>query len=200
MTESLPQNPNPPRGKPSPILLVFVIFPLLGLLAAIALAFNERNQATNAVSTPLAVTLEITTLIDNPAPNFQLKGLDSADYRLSSYRGRVVFVNFWATWCVPCQTELPALQAFQAEQGTDGAVILAINQAESAEGVTAYLKEHEISGLTILLDSMLDVNTAFDIRALPTTYVIDPAGIIRYKHLGEIKAEDLAAYLAKVKS
>jgi peroxiredoxin len=199
MMESTPRN-TAARSKPSPILLVFLIFPLLGIVAAIALALSESGQTVASASTPLPVTLEITTLIDKAAPNFELTGLDGKTYRLSSYRGRVVFVNFWATWCIPCQTELPTFQQFQAQQGQAGAVILAVNQAEPADKITSYLQEHNISGLDILLDSNLDANTAYDILAMPTTFVVDPKGIVRYKHLGEMKPEDLAAYIGKLQS
>jgi cytochrome c biogenesis protein CcmG, thiol:disulfide interchange protein DsbE len=197
MTEASP--PNAP-GKPSPILIIFLIFPLMGIIAGIALALNESSGSSSTVSTPLPVTLANTSLIDKAAPNFQLTGLDGKDYYLSSYRGRIVFVNFWATWCVPCQTELPALQQFQAQQGADGAVILAVNQSEPPDKVTEYLDQHSISGLTVLMDANLDVNTAFNIQALPTTFVIDAAGIVRYKHLGEMKTDDIAAYMSKLES
>jgi peroxiredoxin len=200
MTQTLPQNPAP-TGKASPVLIVFLVFGLLGVVAAVLMSLNETSQTSAPIPTPLPVTLADTSLIDKPAPNFELTALDgNTRYRLSSYRGRVVFVNFRATWCVPCQSELPTFEQFQTEQGSNGAVVLAVNQAETAGQITGYLKEHNIGGFPILLDMNLDVNTLFDIKVLPTTYVIDPAGVVRYQHLGEMKPDDLAAYLDKLKT
>jgi peroxiredoxin len=143
------------------------------------------------------VTLANTSLIGQSAPNFSLAALDGSIMRLSSYRGRVVFVNFWATWCEPCQRELPAFEAFMAEQGEDGALVLAVNAGEPAEQVTTYFEAHQISGIPALLDADLEVYDRYNVQLLPTTYVIDPAGVVRYAHLGEMTAEDLSAYVAE---
>ena len=114
MTDSTSQTPEI-SGKPSPILIVFLIFPILGILAAVALALSSGVAANTPVPTPESITLQQTSLIDKPAPNFELASLDGPRQRLSSYRGRTVFINFWATWCEPCKRELPAFMQFQAE-------------------------------------------------------------------------------------
>lgn len=199
MTEATPPTAHP--TKPSPILIVFLVIPLLGLLAAVALALSENNAASQSIPTPLAVSnpFQSVSLIDQPAPNFELTGLDGERYRLSNYRGRVVFLNFWATWCEPCRRELPALQQFVAEQGESGAVVLALNMAETPEAIKAYFEENKISGLTILLDTNLEVKDAFAINVFPTTYVVDKGGVVREKKLGEITAADLKAYMDKLR-
>lgn len=198
MTEASP--PPAPPTRPSPILIVFVLIPLLGILAAVGLAVSESSSASQSVPTPLPVSdpFQVVSLIDQPAPNFELTGLDGARYRLSSYRGRVVFLNFWATWCEPCKRELPALQEFVAEQGDSGAVVLALNMAETPEAINTYFAASNITGLTVLLDTNLEVKDAFAIGVFPTTYVVDRSGIVRDKKLGEIKAEDLKAYMDKL--
>lgn len=189
--------PVPPHGRPSPVLILFLIFPVLGIIAALVMALSEsaRPQAVNSQPTLEAIVPQRLALIDQPAPRFVLTGLDGQTYALESFRGRVVFVNFWATWCVPCQRELPALQAFQERQGENGAVILAVNVNETPQQIQTYLADNSISGLTILLDSSLDVYNAYDVRVMPTTYVIDPGGTIRYRHLGELRESDLDSYL-----
>jgi thiol-disulfide isomerase/thioredoxin len=118
--------------------------------------------------------------------------------RLSSYRGRVVFVNFWATWCEPCQRELPAFEAFMAEQGDNGALVLAVNAGETAEQVTTYFDDHQISDIPTLLDADLEVYDRYNVQLLPTTYAIDPAGVVRYAHLGEMTSDDLNAYVEEL--
>ncbi len=197
MTDSASQPPEN-QHRPSPILIVFLIFPILGILAAAALALSSGIAADTPVPTPESITLQDTSLIDKPAPNFELATLDGGRQRLSSYRGRVVFVNFWATWCEPCKRELPAFEQFQAQQGENGAVILAVNVAEEPDAINEYFAQENIAGLTVLLDSRQDVTEAFAVDRFPTTYVIDAAGVVRYKYYGEITLEDMNDALSKL--
>lgn len=198
MNEAAPQ-PTLATGKPSPVLILFLIFPVLGLIAAVALALSNASTASTAYPTPLPVTLAVTTLINKPAANFELDGLDGGRYRLSSYRGKVVFLNFWATWCEPCQRELPAFSAFSQEAEGHDAVVLAVNQAETPDQINTYFEEKGIHDITVLLDTNLDVNTAYNIRGLPTTYVIDAEGVVRYLHIGEISVQDMRDYVDSFK-
>lgn len=201
MTEETPV-PVPPPNRPSIILVLFLIFPVLGIIAAAVLTFGEQGANSGTLPTPLPVTLDVSTisLIGEPAPNFELTGLDEVRYRLSSYRGRPVFLNFWATWCEPCKRELPTFEQFTAEQGDAGAVILAVNVAEPKDAIEKYFAENGISGLNVLLDADLEAYTAYDIQVMPTTFIIDPSGVVRYKHLGELTTADLDAYLNELKA
>jgi thiol-disulfide isomerase/thioredoxin len=201
MTELPQTEPAPRRGRPSPILIIFLVFPILGIIAAIVTALVNLGGNATVVPTPLAVTLSVREpLMDKPAANFELAGLDGARFRLSSYRGRVTFINFWATWCEPCQRELPAFQKFIGEQkSSSGPVILAVNVNETVDQIKTYFKDNHIQGsLPILLDSNLDVYSAYNIQKLPTTYVLDKTGVVRYEHLGEMTADDLNAYVTQL--
>lgn len=191
MTESPPENV---RHRPSPALVLFLIFPLLGIAAAVIMALNDPAIVNTPPATPLAVTTVFKQLIDQPAPNFELASLDGRTVRLSSYRGRLVFLNFWATWCEPCQRELPAFARFMAEQGETGPVILAVNISDSPNQISAYFEEQGIAGVPILLDFELAVYEAYAISQLPTTFVIDSGGVVRFRHIGEMTAADLQAY------
>jgi peroxiredoxin len=180
------------------MLIIFLIFPIIGIVAALALMASSGWRADGAPPTPAPVTLANTSVVGQPAPNFTLASLDGGAVRLSSYRGRVVFVNFWATWCEPCQRELPAFEAFIDEQGEDGAIVLAVNAGETAEQVTSYYETHQISGIPTLLDANLAVYDQYHVQLLPTTYVIDEAGIVRGAHLGEMTPDDLESYLREL--
>jgi peroxiredoxin len=128
--------------------------------------------------------------------DFELPALEGGDtVQLSQYAGRPVFLNFWATWCEPCKRELPAFEQFTAEQGEDGAVVLAVNTGEDEATVRAFLEQQGITGLQVLLDPDANVAEQYGVFQIPVTFVIDSAGNVRYPHYGEMTAADLAGYL-----
>lgn len=181
------------KNKPSPVLLIFLAFPLLGLLAA---AFVMASSNAGTPATPAPVTLVPAQMLPNsPMIDFTLTSLDGQTVSLSDYAGRIVFLNFWATWCVPCQKELPALQQFQSEQPPDGAAILAINVMEAPDLVAGFLNEYDASHLTVLLDTEGKAYDSYGVFNLPTTYVIDRQGIIRYPKYGALTVADLYSYV-----
>jgi thiol-disulfide isomerase/thioredoxin len=183
------------------VLVIFLLFPVLGIIAALALAISEGTLTPAAFSTPLPVTdapYQIISLLDKPAPDFVLDSLDGESHRLSDYQGQIVFVNFWATWCPPCREELPAFMAFSEDPASKGAVILAVNTAETPEQIRQYFSENGITGLTVLLDSQLEAYTAYDIQVMPTTFVIDQTGVIRQRHFGALTLDDLYDYVDRL--
>jgi thiol-disulfide isomerase/thioredoxin len=185
----------------SPIngVIILLVIAMLGFVAAgVFIAVN--GGLNRAPPTPLPVTQPVSLLLDRPAPNFELLNLDGEAVRLSNFRGRVVFLNFWATWCEPCIRELPALEAFQEAQGEDGALVLAINNGETAEQINDYFRENGFGGLLVLLDSEFEVQDSYNVNFFPTTFVVDASGTVRDMHRGEITQEDLEAYVAAMES
>jgi thiol-disulfide isomerase/thioredoxin len=183
--------------KPSPVLLIFLAFPLLGFLAAaIVMIGNAPGGINGTPPTPAPVTLApLQAAPDSPMIDFTLTSLDGATVSLSDYAGRIVFLNFWATWCVPCQKELPAFQQFQSEQPPDGAAILAVNWLETPDLVTGFLTQYGATDLTVLMDSEGKVYDSYGVFNLPTTYVIDEQGMIRFTRYGGFTVADLYAYV-----
>jgi thiol-disulfide isomerase/thioredoxin len=121
--------------------------------------------------------------------------------RLSDYRGRVVFVNFWGTWCPPCVEELPEFERFASDQGDQGAVVLAVNSSETADQITSFLTENEITldHVPVLLDSDYDVLRAFGVAdLLPTTFVIAPDGTIAWIKFGAMTQDLMQVYVDDV--
>lgn len=189
----------PPKRGVSVPLLIFLVFPLIGLSLAMLFMFLSAGARANAgLPTPGPVTLPpMPTPIDlanTPAVEFQLTSFDGALVDAADYRGRVVFLNFWATWCEPCKREMPALAEFAASQPADGAAVLAVNVEERRIDVEAFLNQYNIRGLTVLLDPTGDTADDYGIFQLPVTYVIDGTGVIRYPKYGEITLEELNAY------
>jgi cytochrome c biogenesis protein CcmG, thiol:disulfide interchange protein DsbE len=138
---------------------------------------------------PATAVAETTGLSEAPqvgflAPDFTLTGTNGKQVSLSDYRGQPVVLNFWATWCPPCRAEMPFFQNASVKYN-GRAVILGIDQAESAATVTTFAAQVGVS-YPLLLDLDSAVNLRYNIRALPTTIFIDASGVIREIHVGII--------------
>ncbi len=131
-------------------------------------------------------------------PKLVLKDLDGKPRNLADYRGKVVVLNFWATWCAPCVKEMPALARLSEKLPADRFALLTVNFGESEKRVQAFLKEQGLR-LPVLLDRSMDASKPWVDRGLPTTYVIDADGAIRYRVLGELEW-DAPAVEARIRS
>jgi peroxiredoxin len=137
------------------------------------------------------------TDVGQRAPEFALETLDGQTVRLGDLRGRVVLLNFWATWCTPCRAEMPEIQnAYEANQAR-GFDVLAINLQERPEEIRPFLGELGLS-FPVLLDREGAVSRQYLARALPASYLIDREGIIRYGRIGTLSHEILDEQLRKV--
>ena len=123
--------------------------------------------------------------IGNLAPDFQLDNLDGQSVSLSDFRGKPVLVNFWASWCPPCRSEMPFIQDVFADKEwvEEGLVVLAIDIGESPSTVREFVKT---DGLTfpVLLDITGDMSNEYRVRAIPTTFFINREGIIQDIRIG----------------
>ena len=117
------------------------------------------------------------------APDFTLRQLDGPNLRLGEQRGRVVLVNFWATWCGPCRVELPHLSRLHDKYRGSGFVLLGVNIDEDPTVAKALVSK---MGLTfpVLLDSKKEVVGNYDLNAMPATVLIDRDGRVRHLHRG----------------
>jgi peroxiredoxin len=120
-----------------------------------------------------------------PTPPLELVDLDGKRHRLADYRGSVVVINFWATWCVPCRDEMPSLERLRASVDGKRVVILAVNLAEPDSRVRKFLDAMPLR-FPILMDREATVAKAWQAKLLPATFVVGPDGVIRYRHLGEL--------------
>jgi peroxiredoxin len=109
------------------------------------------------------------------APDFTLRDIGGGTVSLASYRGGLVLLNFWATWCGPCRDEMPSMENLSRNFGGQGFTLLAINQKESAAQVTSYMRTHGLNFPTPL-DSDGRVSAAYRVYGIPVTYVIDGGG------------------------
>lgn len=130
------------------------------------------------------------------APDFELMDTEGNVVRLSDYRGRAVWLNFWATWCGPCRRELPDIELLASEFGEEALVVFAINQEESELTAEDFWEELDLT-LTILLDSSGEVSDQYRLVGLPNNFFIDSDGVIRSFQLGFLVEEQMRDSLAK---
>ncbi len=122
---------------------------------------------------------------DSPAPEFQGKTIKGKEIKLSDYKGKVVLLDFWASWCPPCRDEMPQLVKFYKSHKNPDFQLIAVNIDKSAENMQKFL-----DGLfpqpefPIVEDDAQKIPALFNIEAMPTTIFIDKKGNIRYRHDG----------------
>jgi peroxiredoxin len=121
--------------------------------------------------------------VGQPCPDFTLPDLRGTPFRLSDHRGKVVLINFWATWCPPCVEEMPSLERLHRALEEKGLVVLAPSVDDSVEAIEAFREEHGLS-FTVLHDRGADVSHAYQTFKYPETYVVDRNGILRWKFIG----------------
>jgi thiol-disulfide isomerase/thioredoxin len=154
------------------------LFLLTSIVVATLAGAAERQQPKlshklTAVKTPVA------------APAFVLQDMDEELHRLADYRGKVIMLNFWATWCPPCRREMPSLERLHLAMNKKDFVVIAINQMETPDHVFAYTGQLEVDPtFTILFDTDSKVSRSYRVNGLPTTYLIDKQGNIRYRAVG----------------
>jgi thiol-disulfide isomerase/thioredoxin len=120
-----------------------------------------------------------------PTPALRLSDLEGREHVLEAYRGKVVLINFWATWCEPCRDEMPSIERLRRSLEGRPFAVLAVNLAEPVPRVQRFLREVPL-GFPVLLDSDTAAAKAWKARLLPATYVVGPDGRIRYSYVGEL--------------
>ena len=134
---------------------------------------------------PVSVAAELKPWTGGPAPALELKDLEGRAHRLTGYRGSVVLVNFWATWCEPCRDEMPSIQALKERLAGQRFVVLAVNLDEPESRIRKFLSQVRLD-FPVLLDPEKKAAKAWNARILPASYVVGPDGRIRYSVVGEI--------------
>jgi thiol-disulfide isomerase/thioredoxin len=178
--ESGPDQQRPPRRRTNvPGLRL-----LGGLLITITLIGCNDRPGAAPLQEAKAPALREGTRVGFLAPPFTLDRLGGGASSLSEFRGKVVLLNFWATWCGPCRAEMPSLEALSHQFPSQDFMVVGI--ATDYEGAQIVQPFMESFGLTfpLLLDPEMQVNDRFEIRSLPTSIVLDRRGVIRHKFFG----------------
>jgi peroxiredoxin len=133
-----------------------------------------------------------------PAPDFSLAARDGGTVQLSSLKGQVVMINFWATWCGPCRQEMPLLEQLHAKYEPLGFTLLGVNVEPDSAAATTWLKGMPVT-FPILFDTQNAVAEQFGVMGMPSSVFVDREGRVRYVHRG-YKPGDEAQYADLIRS
>ncbi len=147
----------------------------------------------------LATTsLAASDLTGKSAPDFVLKSATGENLRLSEYRGDVVMINFWATWCGPCRQEMPLLDDLYSRYGRVGFSLLGVNIDDDARRAMQMVEELGVN-FPVLFDDTKEVSKLYQVEAMPVTVLVDRAGTVRHVHHG-YKPGYEEKYLTEIRS
>lgn len=160
----------------------------LGLIlgATVFLATPEQN-VVEKVSPPAT---------GKPMADFELTDVNGNVHRLSDYRGKPVVLNFWATWCPPCNEEMPVFESYH-QRLKDDVVFIGVNYMEDSATVKNFVEENQIT-FQILLDFSGKASDRYYVQAYPTTFFIDAEGVLRAQRIGVLTPSMLEQYLQRV--
>jgi peroxiredoxin len=130
-----------------------------------------------------ASSLASSSLAGKPAPDFVLKSAAGENLRLSEYRGDVVMINFWATWCGPCRQEMPLLDDLYHRYQRVGFTLLGVNIDDDSRRAMQMVEELGVS-FPVLFDERKDVSKLYEVEVMPTTVLVDREGTVRFVHHG----------------
>ncbi len=165
----------------------------LGLLLIVASAFYIYRDATTQSDFST-----VPVQVNFAAPELTLTDIQGVEHSLADYRGQVVLVNLWATWCPPCKEEMPALQALYNKYIDNGFVIIAINDGDPAPDVLQFIKDYQLTFPVWLDPTYIATEQAFKTLNLPSSFVIDRSGTVRLMWVGGISKKMLDKYVPAI--
>lgn len=174
------------------ILLIAIILGCTAPLADEKSDTNQKNNLTSIAESTKDLQLEEGLFKGDVAPSFSLENMDGDLKSIKDYKGKIVFLNFWASSCSLCAEELYTLEGFYRENQEE-AVVIAVNLGKEKQEVDEFIKDYNLS-FPVLLDLQQEVANTYGIQSTPTTYVIDKEGIIRNIHLGPMDRGKIETY------
>lgn len=181
ITDTRPTETAPPRRLKPLVMLIIMVLPLV-IVAVLGWALIEANR---------------TQLSSGLAPNFTIRTYDGGVFNLGQQRGKVVLINFWASWCGPCRTEAPDLNAIWDEyKGRDFAMV-GVGYLDNESDARAFIKEFGVTYPTGP-DNGSTISGAYRVKGVPETYIVDKAGYLVKVIIAPINADDLRPILDRL--
>jgi thiol-disulfide isomerase/thioredoxin len=162
------------------------------IAAAVFLWADPPSQAVSGAFTRagLKVVSDLKAL-----PDFSAPLLGGGKTSLADYRGKVVFLNLWATWCGPCRSEMPSMEKLYQRYKDQGLEILAVNLREDDESIRTFMRQNGLS-FPVVLDKSGDIGSLYGVMAIPTSYVLDRQGRVILRLVGSINWDRPEIYRA----
>jgi peroxiredoxin len=160
---------------------------VVGIAIIIALWGNTLNPTAGS-GRPLS---------GETAPAFSATDITGENFRLADYRGEIVVINFWATWCPQCEDEIPAFESIWREMGDDGVQFVGVAMDDSLAAVTTVAGERDVT-FPLIVEEEKQITSTYGVTGVPETFVIDQAGNVAYIHIGVVDAETLLGELAEL--
>jgi len=158
-------------------------FGSLIIVGSAYLILRDAAPQTDASAVPVNVNYA--------SPELTLTDIQGVSHSIADYRGQVVLVNLWATWCPPCKAEMPALESFYKKYKDQGFTVVAINDGDPTKDVLQFVKDYRLTFPVWLDPTYIATEQAFKSLNLPTSYVIDRSGIVRLQWMGGISRKML---------
>lgn len=172
------------------LLVIFTLMSTYGCASPVP----DSSQREETVSPPAR---EVPApKVGHPAPDFTLNDLDGNPLRLSDLRGKVVFINFWASWCPPCRAEMPEIEAVHQKYKDKGVVVIGVDIGEPESNVRQYVEQGGFSW-TFVLDTTGEVSRDYQVVAIPASFFLDREGIIRAVNIGAMTKNVMEGKLAE---
>jgi thiol-disulfide isomerase/thioredoxin len=160
------------------------------------LIMNRTSKALRALL--LTALLAAPALAVTPAPPFKLDSMAGKPVSLDQYKGQVIMINFWASWCGPCRTEMPLLEKLHAKYKPMGFTMIGVNVEPDSSLAAQWLKATPVT-FPILFDTKSEVSKLYSVAGMPSTVIIDRKGNLRWLHRG-YKAGDENQYLDQIRA
>ncbi len=171
-------------------ILGLLVVALLGLLVVQACTPSAQTIRDGSQEATIGVK------VGDLAPDFTLTDLEGNLLRLNDLRGKVVFINFWATWCPACRAEMPEIEAIHQEYKDKGVVVIGLDILEPEDEVRQFVEQGGYSW-TFVIDTTGEVTASYNVTAIPTSFFIDREGIIRAVNIGAMTKRAMEAKLAE---
>ena len=155
----------------------------------------DLQSADVSIETPATAGFDVGLKPGDLAPDFEFSSIDGDRLRLSDFRGRPVLVNFWATWCLPCRSEMPAIDAALQRYAGDHVAVLAVNRGESYTAIKDWVDEQGIDFTAYGYDPDESVFNRYQGLGMPTSFFIDARGVVTEVFAGPLSDSDLDSAL-----